>query len=91
LTNRKACREGALQTAAVNPNESMLAIDGIHCAACAPTIEAALRAVPGVVEAEVNGATQRARVRWTQGRAQVDPSAEHASDQLLLGLLKMQE
>ena len=45
----------------------MLAVDGMHCAACAPAIEAALRGVPGVVEAEVNGATQRARVRWTPG------------------------
>jgi Cu2+-exporting ATPase len=60
-----------LQTAAVNPNESMLAVDGMHCAACAPTIEAALRGVPGVVEAEVNAATQRARVRWAQGRVQI--------------------
>jgi Cu2+-exporting ATPase len=55
----------------VNPNESMLAVDGMHCAACAPTIEAALRSVPGVVDAEVNGATQRARVRWAQGCTQV--------------------
>ena len=45
----------------------MLAVDGMHCAACAPTIEAALRRMPGVIEAEVNGATHRARVRWTQG------------------------
>ena len=45
----------------------MLAVDGMHCAACAPAIEAALRGVPGVVAAEVNGATQRARVRWTPG------------------------
>jgi Cu2+-exporting ATPase len=55
----------------VDPNESMLAVDGMHCAACAPTIEAALRRVPGVLEAEVNGATHRARVRWAQGHTQV--------------------
>src|SRR5512134_3505014 len=46
----------------------MLVVDGMYCAACAPTIEAALRGVPGVVEAEVNGATHRARVRWAQVR-----------------------
>ena len=44
--NRKARGGRALQTAAVNPNESMLAVDGMHCAACAPTIEPALRGVP---------------------------------------------
>ncbi len=49
----------------------MIAVDGMHCAACAPAIEAALRGVPGVVDAEVNGATQRARVRWTPGGTQV--------------------
>jgi len=49
----------------------MLAVDGMYCAACAPAIEAALRAVPGVVDAEVDGALQRARVRWTEGRTQV--------------------
>ncbi|MDB5895988.1 MAG: copper-translocating P-type ATPase, partial [Rhodoferax sp.] len=45
--------------------ESQVAIDGMHCAACAFTIEAALAAVPGVVEAQVNAATRRARVVWT--------------------------
>ena len=55
----------------MNLNESMLAVDGMHCAACAPAIEAALRGVPGVVEAEVDGATQRARVRWTEGGTQL--------------------
>jgi Cu2+-exporting ATPase len=71
LTNRKAAGTAGRQTSAVNPNESMLAVDGMHCAACAPTIEAALRRVPGVIEAEVDAATQRARVRWEHGRAQL--------------------
>jgi Cu2+-exporting ATPase len=70
LTKRKGLARHAAQTAAVNPNESMLVVDGMYCAACAPTIEAALRGVPGVIEAEVDGATHRARVRWAQGRAQ---------------------
>ena len=56
---------------ALNLHESMLAVDGMHCAACAPTIEAALRRVPGVIEAEVDGATQRARVRWEHGSARL--------------------
>ena len=62
----------------MNANESMLAVDGMHCAACAPTIEAALRGVPGVVEAEVNGATQRARVRWDARPARRWPSCVRA-------------
>jgi Cu2+-exporting ATPase len=71
LTNRKVSGPGGGQTSAVNPNESTLSVEGMYCAACAPTIEAALRRVPGVVDAEVDGATQRARVRWAQGRAQL--------------------
>jgi P-type Cu+ transporter len=39
-----------------------LAVDGMTCASCVGRIERALRAVPGVVEAEVNLATSRARV-----------------------------
>ena len=45
--------------------ESRVVIEGMHCAACAFTIESALQATPGVVEAEVNAAAQRARVVWS--------------------------
>ncbi|MDD2712133.1 MAG: heavy metal-associated domain-containing protein, partial [Simplicispira sp.] len=41
--------------------ESHVVIGGMHCAACALTIEDALRAVPGVARADVSAATQRAR------------------------------
>jgi Cu2+-exporting ATPase len=41
-----------------------LVLGGIDCAACAGPIEAALRAVPGVLRAEVSAAAQRAEVRW---------------------------
>lgn len=44
--------------------ESQVAIEGMHCAACAITIERALQAVPGVVSAEVNAASQRGRIVW---------------------------
>ena len=40
-----------------------LDISGMTCAACAGRVERALRAVPGVTEASVNLATERARVR----------------------------
>ena len=44
--------------------ESHLVIEGMHCAACALTIEDALRGVPGVDQVEVSAANQRARVVW---------------------------
>ncbi|SDP74272.1 Cu2+-exporting ATPase [Rhodoferax sp. OV413] len=45
--------------------ESQLLIDGMHCAACALSVEQALRAVPGVRLAEVGAASRRARVVWS--------------------------
>ncbi|TXD75232.1 heavy-metal-associated domain-containing protein, partial [Ralstonia pseudosolanacearum] len=39
-----------------------LEIEGMTCAACAGRVERALRAVPGVTQASVNLATERARV-----------------------------
>jgi P-type Cu2+ transporter len=44
--------------------ESHLVIDGMHCAACAINVEKALRSVKGVVNAEVNATSKRARVTW---------------------------
>lgn len=48
--------------------DSHVVLDGMHCAACALTIEDALKAVPGVLEADVSAATRRARVVWQPGR-----------------------
>lgn len=50
-----------------------LRISGMHCAACADTVEAALRRVPGVVAASVSAAGQAAEVRWDPAR--VGPEA----------------
>jgi P-type Cu2+ transporter len=44
--------------------ESNLMIKGMHCAACALTIEDVLLRVPGVVKAEVSAGSHRARVVW---------------------------
>lgn len=52
--------------------ESSLVIEGMHCAACALTVEDALKAVPGVISADVSSGSQRARVVWSA--AQVLPS-----------------
>ncbi len=60
------------QPDASRPWDSHVVLQGMHCAACALTIEDALRRVPGVERAEVSAATQRARVVWNP--AQVLPS-----------------
>lgn len=49
---------------------SSLQLSGMHCAACTGLIEDALMRVPGVLEARVNAASQRASVRWDAGRTQ---------------------
>jgi Cu+-exporting ATPase len=47
----------ALETARLD-----LPVKGMHCAACVQKVEQALRSVPGVMDAAVNLATERARV-----------------------------
>ncbi len=44
-----------------------LQIDGMTCASCAGRVEKALRAVPGVLDASVNLATERAQVQARNG------------------------
>lgn len=44
-----------------------LGIEGMTCASCVSHVEKALKAVPGVAEASVNLATERARVRFSRG------------------------
>jgi P-type Cu2+ transporter len=50
--------------------ESNLMIEGMHCAACALTIEEVLLGVPGVVKAEVSAGSHRARVVWSADAVQ---------------------
>lgn len=52
--------------------ESHLVIEGMHCVACALTVEDALRAVPGVSSASVSAGSHRARLVWSAD--QVRPS-----------------
>lgn len=49
---------------AVTVWDSHIALEGMYCATCALTIEDALRAVPGVLRAEVSAAAKRARIIW---------------------------
>ncbi len=52
--------------------ESSVVFEGMHCAACALTIEDALRAVPGVESVHVSAASHRGRIVWSD--AVVKPS-----------------
>lgn len=53
--------------------ESSLRIGGMHCTACATTVEQALRAVDGVLDARVSAASECATVQWVEGSTR--PSA----------------
>ena len=59
--------EGAGYEAAIETIE--FAIEGMTCASCVGRIESALKAVPGVTEASVNLATEKASVRVASGAA----------------------
>jgi len=48
-------------------------VEGIHCPACAHTIESALKSEAGVLDARVNMTTRRLVMSWREGRA--DPVA----------------
>jgi len=54
------------------------AIDGMTCASCVYRVEKALQAVPGVTDATVNLATQRARVEWRAGASDETAPGEAA-------------
>jgi len=45
--------------------ESSVVFEGMHCAACALSIEDALRLVPGVVSVDVSAASHRGRIVWS--------------------------
>lgn len=56
--------------------ESSLRIVGMHCAACADTIEQAVRRVPGVLDASVSAASSCATVRWDAARTRASALVE---------------
>jgi len=53
------------------PRQVTLAITGMHCATCVSHIEAALKQLPGVGEADVNLASERARVSFDPAKVSV--------------------
>ena len=52
---------------AVPTTETRLQIEGLSCASCVASVEGALRGAPGVLEATVNLASERAHVRAIRG------------------------
>ena len=47
---------------------SSVVFEGMHCAACAITLEDALRQVPGVQSVQVSSASHRGRVVWSESQ-----------------------
>jgi P-type Cu2+ transporter len=58
--------------------ESHLAVEGMHCASCALNIEKTVKALPGIVSAEVNATSGRARLVW---------SSEHTTPSIWMGAI----
>ncbi len=59
----------AIRAAGYEPSDSHidLAIEGMTCASCVARVEKALKRVPGVLDAGVNLATERASIRYLGG------------------------
>jgi len=70
--------------------EATLMVQGMYCAACADTVEAALLGRPGVVAAQVHAATRRLSLRWDPARTRLSELAR-AVGQTGYRLLPMQQ
>ncbi|MCZ6892052.1 MAG: heavy metal-associated domain-containing protein, partial [Chloroflexi bacterium] len=57
-----------------------LRVDGMTCASCVVHVEKALRGVPGVVDASVNLATEKATVRYLESLATLDELRHAVAD-----------
>ncbi|RZT97971.1 heavy metal translocating P-type ATPase [Rivibacter subsaxonicus] len=62
------CTEWRERADGTREAQTLFALGGLHCAACAGIIEAALRQEPGVGAVQVNAARERALVRWDPQR-----------------------
>ena len=60
-------------------SEAVLAVEGIHCAACTQLIELRVAAVPGVASVSVSPVTHRARVRWRGESATTEAATTEAA------------
>ncbi|OBS30301.1 ATPase P [Tepidimonas fonticaldi] len=70
--------------------ESTLVVQGMYCAVCADTVEAALAGRGGVLEAQVHAATRRLTLRWDPARTRLSELAE-AVGRVGYRLLPMQQ
>ncbi|MEA3412920.1 MAG: heavy metal translocating P-type ATPase, partial [Pseudomonadota bacterium] len=61
-------QEGFVTRVNGDEREATLILEGITCAACIWLNEQHLSHLPGVLEAHINYATHRARIRWDNGR-----------------------
>jgi Cu2+-exporting ATPase len=64
----------------VNVREASLILEGIVCAACVWLNERHLRQLPGVLGADINFSTRRARVRWDNRRIQLSDILKSIQD-----------
>jgi heavy metal translocating P-type ATPase len=62
----------------VSVEKQELSIEGMTCASCVGRVERALASVPGVAEAQVNLATERATITGTADIAALIEAVEHA-------------
>jgi Cu2+-exporting ATPase len=68
LYDQPALQQSFVQVDPDNLKSASLILEGITCAACVWLNERHVRALPGVVEFQVNYSTHRARVRWDDSR-----------------------
>ena len=61
-----AVQRSFVQGTNTTKREAALILEGISCAACVWLNEQHLRALPGVLDVQVNYATHRARIRWNE-------------------------
>jgi P-type Cu2+ transporter len=62
---------GFVATGSGDDKEAALILEGMRCSACVWLSEQSILRVPGVLSAQVNYATQRARVRWDPRRTRL--------------------
>lgn len=68
LYDSEALQKSFVRTEDGNVREAALMLEGITCAACVWLNERHLLRLPGVLSAEINYTTHRARVRWDNSR-----------------------
>ncbi len=59
----------------VNQMKQTFLTTGMHCASCAATIEKALKKMPGVINAVVNPASEKATIEWNAKKADLEQMA----------------